>query len=101
MCLKSKPESNGARNSDSSLLHPRPTRLSVEGLLRSVLVRATNLSTPTLGLRVKLRPVCEASGRRVEEPEQAARRTVVYVYPSLGGHHAALASPVQVTSISG
>ena len=54
-----------------------------------------------LGLRVELRPVGEASGRRVKEPKQAAWRTVVDIDPSLGGHHAALASPVQLTPISG
>jgi hypothetical protein len=43
----------------------------------------------------------KALGLRVEEPKQAARRTVVDVRPSLGGHHAALVSPVQVTPITG
>jgi hypothetical protein len=53
-------------------------------------------------LRVQLRPVGEASGgRRVEEPKRAAWRTVVDVDSRLGGHHAALASPVQLTPITG
>jgi hypothetical protein len=34
----------------------------------------TNLDAKTLGLCVELRPVGETSGRRVEEPKQAARR---------------------------
>jgi hypothetical protein len=62
---------------------------------------STNLDAPTLGLRVELRLVGEACGRRVEEPKQAARCAVVDVDPSLGGHHAALASTVQLTPISG
>ena len=37
----------------------------------------TDLDAPTLGLRVELRPVGEACGRRVEEPKQAARRAEV------------------------
>jgi hypothetical protein len=37
----------------------------------------TNLVAPTLSLRVELRPVDEASGRRVEEPKQPAWRAVV------------------------
>jgi hypothetical protein len=40
-------------------------------------------------------------GRRVEEPKQAARRTVVDVRPRLGSHHATLVSPIQVTPIIG
>jgi hypothetical protein len=40
-------------------------------------------------------------GHRVEEPKQAARRAVVDVGPRLGGHHAALASIVQLTPITG
>jgi len=54
-----------------------------------------------LGLRVQLRPVGEASGRHVEEPQQAAWREVVEVDPGLGGHQAALVSPIQVTPITG
>jgi hypothetical protein len=48
----------------------------------------THLDTPTLGLRVELRPVAEASGRRVEETKQIARRAVVDVRPSFAdpGH---------------
>jgi len=53
----------------------------------------TDLDAPTLGLRVELRPVGEARSRRVEEPEQASRRAMVDLPLSLGGHHAALASP--------
>jgi hypothetical protein len=60
-----------------------------------------DLDAPTLGLRVELRSVGEASGRRVEETKQAMRCTVVDVDSSKGGHHAALVSPVQVTAISG
>jgi hypothetical protein len=52
----------------------------------------TDLITPTLGLRVELRPLGEVSGRRVKERKQAARRIVVDVGPKLGGHHAALES---------
>jgi hypothetical protein len=59
------------------------------------------LDAKALGLPVELRPVGEASGFRVEDPKQAARRTVVYVYPRLGGHQAALVSPVHLTPISG
>ena len=40
-----------------------------------------SLDAPMLGLRLELRPVAEARGRRVEEPEQAARRAVVDVAP--------------------
>jgi hypothetical protein len=54
-----------------------------------------------LGFCVELRPFGEACGRRVEEPKQAARHAVVGFNPRLGGHHAALASPVQVTPITG
>jgi len=60
-----------------------------------------DLDAPTLGLRVKPRLFGEASGRRVKEPKQAAWRAVVDVGSSLGGHHATLVSPVQVTPISG
>jgi hypothetical protein len=60
-----------------------------------------NIDATTLGLRVELRSVGEASGRRVKEPEQAARRSVVEVRPSLVRHHAALVSPLQVTPILG
>jgi hypothetical protein len=42
-----------------------------------------------------------APGPHVEEPEQAALRAVVAVDPSLDGYHAALASLVQLTPISG
>ena len=59
------------------------------------------LDAPPRRLRVELRPVGEAScGRRVEEPKQAAWRTVVDLDPDLGGYHAASASPVQVTPIT-
>jgi hypothetical protein len=61
----------------------------------------TDLDAKALGLRVELRPVGENSGRRVEEPQQAARYAVVDVVPSLGGHHAALNSTVQLTPITG
>jgi hypothetical protein len=61
----------------------------------------TDMDAPTFGLCVKLRPVGEACGRRVEVPKQAAWGAVVDVGSSLGGHHAALVSPVQVTPISG
>jgi hypothetical protein len=61
----------------------------------------TDLDAPTLGFCVELRPVGEVSGRRVEEPKQAARPTVVDVGPRLGGHLGALASPVQLTPITG
>ena len=61
----------------------------------------TDLYAPTLGLCVKLRPVGEACGRRVKEPKQAAWGAVVDVGSSLGGHHATLVSPVQVTPKSG
>ena len=60
-----------------------------------------DLDAKALGLCVKLRPVGESCGRRVEEPEQAAWRAVVDVVPSLGGHHAALDSTVQLTPITG
>ena len=43
----------------------------------------TNLDAKALGLRVKLRPVSDSCGRRVEEPKQAAQRTVVDVGPRL------------------
>src|SRR5215203_5256897 len=36
----------------------------------------TNLDAPALGLRVELRPLDKASGRRVEEPKQPALRGV-------------------------
>jgi len=49
-----------------------------------------NLEAKTLGLRVELRPVGETSGSHVEEPRQAARRTVVDVGPRRSGYHAAL-----------
>jgi hypothetical protein len=62
---------------------------------------STDLDAKALGLPIELRPVGEACGRRVEEPKQAAWRDVVDVYPILGGHHAALRSPVQVTPITG
>jgi hypothetical protein len=61
----------------------------------------TDLDAPTLGLRIELLAVDESCGRRIEEPKQAAWCTVVDVRPSLGGHHAALASPVQLTPITG
>jgi hypothetical protein len=61
----------------------------------------TEFVAPTLGLCVKLRPVGGASGRRIRELKQAARRTVGYVGLRLGGHHATLASPIQVTPITG
>ena len=38
---------------------------------------STDLDAKALGLPVELQPVGEASGRRVEEPEQAARRAEV------------------------
>ena len=62
----------------------------------------TNLAQNLLSvssLSLELRPVAESCGRRVKEPKQAGRRAVVDVGPRLGGHHAALASPVQVTPI--
>jgi hypothetical protein len=61
----------------------------------------TDLDVPTLGLRIELRPVGEASGYRVKEPKQAMRRTVVDIDLSQGGHHAALVSPVQIFPITG
>jgi hypothetical protein len=61
----------------------------------------TNLHAPTRHLFVELQPVGEVSDPRVEEPKQAARRTVVDVGPTLGGHHAALVSPLQLTPIYG
>jgi hypothetical protein len=61
----------------------------------------TDLDAEALGLRVELRPVGDARGRRVEEPKQEACRTVVDIGPRLGGHHAALASQVQLTPITG
>jgi hypothetical protein len=63
---------------------------------------SANLDAKTLCLRVELRSVGEACGRRVKEPKQAARqRTVVDLSPRLGGHHAALVSPTQLTPITG
>jgi hypothetical protein len=59
----------------------------------------TDFHAKALGLGAQLRPIGEALGRRVEEPEQAARRAMVDVRPSLGGHHAALVSQVQITPI--
>jgi len=61
----------------------------------------TNVDAPTIGLLVELRAVGEASGHRVEETKQAARCTVADFGSRLGGHHAALVSPIQVTQISG
>jgi hypothetical protein len=61
----------------------------------------TDFDAKALDLRVELRPVGEVSGRGVKEPKQAARCTVVDVVPSLGGHHAALDSTVQLTPITG
>jgi hypothetical protein len=61
----------------------------------------TDLEANALDLRVELRPLGEVSGRRVEEPKQPAWRIVVDVGPKLGGHQAALVSPVQVTPITG
>ena len=82
--------------------NPRPSSAVLLDQHAKVLAgEPTDLDARTLGLRVELRPVGEASGRRVKEPKQAARRAVVDVGPSLGGHHAALASPMQVTPISG
>jgi hypothetical protein len=46
---------------------------------------STDLYAPTLGLRMELRPVGEASGCRVKEPKQVMRRTVVNVDSSQGG----------------
>jgi hypothetical protein len=64
--------------------------------------KTAGLDVPALGLRVEPRSVREASGRRVEEPQQAApQRTVVDLGPSLGAHQAALVSPTQVTPILG
>jgi hypothetical protein len=60
-----------------------------------------DLDAPMLGLRVELRPVGEACGCRVKEPKQAAWRAVADPDPSLGGHHAVLVSPIQVTPITG
>jgi hypothetical protein len=61
-----------------------------------------DLDDKVFGLRVEFRPVGEVSARRVKEPEQAAWRIVVDLGPSLGDHHAALLSPVQViTPITG
>jgi hypothetical protein len=51
---------------------------------------STDLDAKALGLSLERRPVGEACCRRVEEPKQAAWRTVVYVHASLDGHHAAL-----------
>jgi hypothetical protein len=67
---------------------------------RALAGEPTDLDAKALGLRVKLRAVGKTSSGRVEEPKQLGRREVVDVRPSLGGHHAALASPVQVTPIS-
>jgi hypothetical protein len=61
----------------------------------------TDFDAKALGLGVEHRPVDEDSGRRVEEPQQAAWCAVVDVVPSLGGHHAALDSTVQLTPITG
>jgi hypothetical protein len=41
----------------------------------------TDFDANALGLRVKLRPLGEASDRRVEEPKQVARRTVMDIRP--------------------
>jgi len=60
----------------------------------------TDLEAKALGLRVELRPFGEVSCRRVKVPQQAAWRTVVDVGPRLGGHLAALVSPIQVTPLS-
>jgi hypothetical protein len=68
---------------------------------RALAGEPTDLDAKARSLRVELRPVGEVSGRRVEEPKQAARRVVVDVGPRLGGYHAALAAPVQLTPISG
>ena len=62
---------------------------------------STGLDTKALGLRVELRPVPEYCGRRVKEPQQAARCAVVDFRLRLGGQHAALVSPIQVTPITG
>jgi hypothetical protein len=61
----------------------------------------TDLDANALDLRVELRPVGEASGGRIKEPKQPARRTVVDVGPTLDGHQAALVSPIQLTPITG
>jgi hypothetical protein len=61
----------------------------------------TDLDAKALGLCIELRPVSEASGSRVEEPKQPAWGAVVDVSLRLGGHHAALVSPVQLTPITG
>jgi len=62
---------------------------------------SADLDAKALSLFVELRPVGEVRGRRVEESNQAARCTVMDVGPRLGGHLGALASPVQVTPITG
>jgi hypothetical protein len=61
----------------------------------------TDLDSPTLDLCVELRPVGEVSSRRVEEPKQAAWRTVLNLGPRLSSEMAALVSPIQVAPISG
>ena len=82
--------------------NPRPSSAVLLDQHAKVLAgEPTDLDAPTLGLRVELRPVGDARGRRVEEPKQAACRTVVDIGPRLGGHHAALASQVQLTLITG
>jgi hypothetical protein len=60
----------------------------------------TNLNAPTRSLRVELRPVGEVSGRRVEQPRQAAQRAVMDVGPDLSDLLATLVSPVLLTPLS-
>jgi hypothetical protein len=48
-----------------------------------------------------VRLVTKVLSGRVKEPQQPARRIVVDLGHSLGGHQAALVSPVQVTPITG
>jgi hypothetical protein len=63
--------------------------------------KPTDFDAKALGFRVELRPVSEACGRRVKDPQQAAWCAVMDVCPSQGGHHAALVSPGQVPPITG
>jgi hypothetical protein len=79
------PEMLGGRDLEGRALDQRPQIFALE---------LADLDAKALGLCVKLRPVGESCGRRVEEPKQAARRAVVDLDPSLGGHQAALVSPI-------
>jgi|SRR5687767_1871924 hypothetical protein len=62
----------GGRDLTSRALDQRPQVLAGE---------PKDLDAKALGLCVELRPLGESCGRRVEEPEQAARGTVVDVGP--------------------